>query len=274
MATRQVEQPQEHLADGWEPGTPHTDSLCRTFLHHMAEQNTVLAASAGGNVVRTDRFLVADHGHEAGYFSGAALLGPPPDQDGLLDEPDPLLAGSTGNVLVRSLWPTPDLRRRGWSLMGHPPCCCARPPTSSRCRCPTASRGSCERPPSWRSGRTSRCAPVHSPHRGAAGSAWRGRPRSTTTVSPSASPMTTRAGRCRRTSSRTGSPRSPLRPPFPRPAAVNFGRGTRKRRCAPAPASGTRGSSDVSRPLAEAAGFVQLIQLTLWYRPRPAQEQQ
>lgn len=118
----------EHLTDGWEAGTPHADSLCRTFVHHWAEQNATFAAAAGGTVVRTDDYVLADHHHPTGFFNGVVLLTPPQDWDALLDELRPLLSAGTGDVLVWSLWPTPDLRRRGWSLMGHPPLL-LRPPT-------------------------------------------------------------------------------------------------------------------------------------------------
>jgi hypothetical protein len=118
----------EHLTDGWERATPHADSLCRTFLHHWADQNAAFAAGAGGIVARTDRFVVADHGHETGFFNAVVPLAPPRDWDALLDELDPYLTGGSGNLMLWSLWPTPDLRGRGWSLMGHPPVL-LRPPT-------------------------------------------------------------------------------------------------------------------------------------------------
>ncbi len=111
----------EHLADGWERATPPADSLCRTFVYHWAEQNAAFAAAAGGVVARTDRFVVADHGHETGFFNGIVVLAPPRDWDALLDELEPYVAGGMGNLMLWSLWPTPDLRGRGWSLMGHPP---------------------------------------------------------------------------------------------------------------------------------------------------------
>lgn len=110
-----------HLTDGWEPATPHADSLCRRFVHHWAEQNVAFAAAAGGTDVHTDRFILADYGYPTGFFNGVVLLARPPGWDEVLDELDPLLAGGTGDVMLWSLWPTPDLRRRDWLLMGHPP---------------------------------------------------------------------------------------------------------------------------------------------------------
>lgn len=120
----------EHLTDGWEPATPHADSLCRSFVHHWAEQNAAFAAAAGGTVARTDRFVVADHGYETGFFNAVVLLAPPRDWDELLDELQPYLTGGSGTLMLWSLWPTPDLRGRGWSLMGHPPLL-LRPPADT-----------------------------------------------------------------------------------------------------------------------------------------------
>ncbi|MEN3265780.1 hypothetical protein [Pseudonocardia sp.] len=121
MVTATPATAETHLTDGWEPATPHADSLCRRFVHHWAEQNVAFAAAAGGTVVRTDRFVLADYGYPTGFFNGVVLLAPPRNWDDVLDELDPLLAGGTGDVMLWSLWPTPDLHRRGWSLMGHPP---------------------------------------------------------------------------------------------------------------------------------------------------------
>jgi hypothetical protein len=102
--------------------------MCRRFVHHWAERNVAFAGAAGGTVVQTDRFVLADYRHPTGFFNGVVLLAPPRDWDDVLDELNPLLAGGTGDVMLWSLWPTPDLRRRGWLLMGHPPLL-LRPPT-------------------------------------------------------------------------------------------------------------------------------------------------
>ncbi|WP_448608607.1 GNAT family N-acetyltransferase [Geodermatophilus sp. URMC 60] len=121
--------PAEHLTDGWEPGTPDSDSMCRRYVHHWAAECAAFAAAAGGTVVVTDSYVVTDYGRASGYFNGAVLLAPPRDWDQLLAELDPLLAQGSGEVLLWSLWPTPDLRLRGWTLEGHPPML-LRPPAS------------------------------------------------------------------------------------------------------------------------------------------------
>ncbi len=119
----------EHRTDGWEPTTPDGDSMCRRYVHHWAAQCAAFATAAGGTVVATDTYVVTDYGRASGYFNGAVLLAPPRNWDLLLDELDPLLAGGSGEVLLWSLWPTPDLRLRGWVLEGHPPLL-LRPPAA------------------------------------------------------------------------------------------------------------------------------------------------
>jgi hypothetical protein len=276
MTTEQVEQPQEHLADGWEPGIPHTDSLCRTFLHHWAEQNAVFAAAAGGTVARTDRFLVADHGHETGFFNGAVLLAPPPDWDGLLDELDPLLTGGTGNVLLWSLWPTPDLRRRGWSLMGHPPLLLRPPadlvPVPPPDRVPEIVRTPAELAV-WEDVAV-RGYPLPASEHGSAGLIGPGLlddDRVTFRLSRDA------AGRPESASAHfVAHGLAGLAFAATLPEARGQGHWTRhaRTRLRARPDLWHAGIfSDFSRPLAEAAGFVPIIRLTLWYRSRTVQEQ-
>jgi hypothetical protein len=89
----------ERLTDGWEPETSHADSLCRTLVHHWAEQNAAIAAAAGGIVARNDRFVLADHRHETGFFNAVVLLAPPRDWGTLLDELAAYLAGGVAEAI-------------------------------------------------------------------------------------------------------------------------------------------------------------------------------
>jgi hypothetical protein len=79
----------------------------------------------GGRVERRTGLLAGDLGRPAAYYNGATLLRPPaPDGWGMVvDEVQELLVAGpgSGDVFVWSAWPTPDLRRRGWQLEGHPP---------------------------------------------------------------------------------------------------------------------------------------------------------
>lgn len=120
-----------HLTTGWEPGLEDDDSLCLRWLRHWSAQIAAFTNAAGGTVVHDDRYLLADTGRPASYFNAAVLLAPCGDTDfsALMDEIEARTAGGTGEVFLWSLWPTPDLRHRGWELEGHPPLM-ARPPSS------------------------------------------------------------------------------------------------------------------------------------------------
>jgi hypothetical protein len=120
------------LTTGWEPDLPDADSLSLRWLRHWSDQCAAFATAAGGTVVGDDRYLLADYGRPASYFNAAVLLAPHPDPrdlHALLDEIEARSARGTGEVYLWSLWPTPDLRPRGWTLEGHPPLL-VRPPTA------------------------------------------------------------------------------------------------------------------------------------------------
>ncbi|MCV2490914.1 hypothetical protein OF117_16285 [Geodermatophilus sp. YIM 151500] len=131
------------LTTGWEPGLADADSLCLAWLRHWADQLDLFATAAGGTVVRDERFVLADHRRPAGFFSAAVLMQPPADPAGwhdLLSDLGVATSGARGAVHLWSLWPTPDLRSRGWELDGHPPLL-VRPP-----RQPTADAGAAGAP--------------------------------------------------------------------------------------------------------------------------------
>jgi len=112
---------QPTLETGWLPTTPIGDSLLRRFVHNQADVNEILARAAGGRVERHDRVVLSDGGSHVAFFNQALLTAP------LLGSDDPILdrvagffAGSDHPVTLLSVWPTPDLSPRGWSLIGHP----------------------------------------------------------------------------------------------------------------------------------------------------------
>jgi hypothetical protein len=109
------------LTTGWEPDLPDRDTLCLRWLRHWSAQCATFAAAAGGTVVRDERFVLADYRRPASFFNAAVLLAPADDLDALLDEIESRTADGHGELYLWSLWPTPDLRRRGWVLDGHPP---------------------------------------------------------------------------------------------------------------------------------------------------------
>ncbi len=119
-----------HLTTGWEPDLDDDDSICLRWLRHWSTQLAAFAAAAGGRVERGERYLLADFGRPASFFNSAVLLTPWRDDAAfhdLVDEIEARTARGTGDLHLWSLWPTPDLRGRGWELDGHPPLM-VRPP--------------------------------------------------------------------------------------------------------------------------------------------------
>jgi GNAT superfamily N-acetyltransferase len=115
------------LATGWEAGAPASDTLLRAFLLNMGAFSTELGAAMGGQTLRRDDLRACDLGRPAGLANNAILLQPLGAglQDDLLTILDDFFGfgrdDRSGEVVLISAWPTPDLRPRGWTLMGHPP---------------------------------------------------------------------------------------------------------------------------------------------------------
>jgi hypothetical protein len=116
--------PAGHLPTGWESHRSLSDGLVRRFVYAYASSFTGPVALMGGQVVQREAYVTWDRGISAGLFNGAMLLQPLPYTGwgriirGL--EAD-LVATGTGEVILFSPWPTPDLTDRGWRLSGHPP---------------------------------------------------------------------------------------------------------------------------------------------------------
>lgn len=107
------------------------DSLLRRFLFSWAGVCETFARAAGGRATATARFALADYRRPSGWFNCATLLQPPTAGgfDDILDHIEALFAGGSGDCILASAWPTPDLSRRGWQLVGHPPLL-VRPPAA------------------------------------------------------------------------------------------------------------------------------------------------
>ena len=118
-----------HLTTGWEPDLAPGDTLTRRYLFHWAALCEAFATAGGGRTVRTPEVVVSDSPSPAAYFDSATLLRPLVGRDGeaVLDLVESTTADGRGTLHLWSLWPTPDLRDRGWHLEGHPPLL-ARPP--------------------------------------------------------------------------------------------------------------------------------------------------
>jgi hypothetical protein len=124
---RHSDAPDRALVGGWEPSTPVEDSLLRQYLHTWADLCALFATSAGGLAVSGPDYAAADFGTPSGYFNSATLLRPPEEPHGVVEAVEAFFAGGAGEALLWSAWPLPDLRSRGWRLVGHPPVL-ARPP--------------------------------------------------------------------------------------------------------------------------------------------------
>jgi GNAT superfamily N-acetyltransferase len=111
------------LENGWEPDTPPADSLLRQFVFNQAATSVLPVVAMGGRVLRRDHVVAADLGRPAGFANSAVLLQPPTGGGlaGTLGELDRFYRDGSGEVLLWSAWPTPDLRPSGWRLEGHPP---------------------------------------------------------------------------------------------------------------------------------------------------------
>jgi hypothetical protein len=103
-----------HLDD-----TPVDDTLLRRYLHNQADLAALIATAGGGRVVRRTDVVVAAFDTPVAYQNNAVLLRPLAGlDDEVLDAVEDVLTEPHG--LLMSAWPTPDLARRGWQLMGHP----------------------------------------------------------------------------------------------------------------------------------------------------------
>ncbi|MGH9049965.1 MAG: GNAT family N-acetyltransferase [Acidimicrobiia bacterium] len=116
-----VEQP---LGTGWEPTTPAGDTVLRDYLTMWAQWLEDLARQCGGRAERHDDVVLSDLGSSSMFLNSALSLQPPDatDIDDLVDRVARFFGAGTGSGYVWfNAWPMPDLRARGFELVGHPP---------------------------------------------------------------------------------------------------------------------------------------------------------
>lgn len=117
--------PDGHLTHGWEPHRPVADGLLRRFVFAYASSLAGPAAAMGGRVRQREAYVSFDCGRPSGgLYNGIVLLQPPrPDawSEVVAAATDDLDPQGRGEVLLWSPWPTPDLSRAGFRLVGHPP---------------------------------------------------------------------------------------------------------------------------------------------------------
>lgn len=115
------------LETGWLPSTPDSDSYLRRFLLNWAGFCGATAVSLGGENEILPSMRLADARRPAAFANCATLMQPLDAESG----PERLLRiaefygfddpSRSGEVLLCSAWPSGDLNRYGWQLMGHPP---------------------------------------------------------------------------------------------------------------------------------------------------------
>lgn len=112
---------QQPLETGWLADTPIDDTLLRCFVHNQAEANAAIAHARGGRVDRERGVFLADAASPVPFLNQAVLTAPVLRPDApVLDTIDAFFAGPGRPATLLSIWPTPDLTTRGWSLIGHP----------------------------------------------------------------------------------------------------------------------------------------------------------
>ena len=109
------------LTTGWESALDTRDTMLRAYLLHWAELCATFVRAGGGRVHYGEAFAAADLRVASGYWNAATLLAPPSSWDATVAEIEEFFAGGSGEAMLWSAFPTPDLRSRGWRLSGHPP---------------------------------------------------------------------------------------------------------------------------------------------------------
>lgn len=117
---------EEQLEDGWQPSTPMADTLMRRLVFNLAGEVTSNVAGLGGQVERLDNLIAADLGRPAAFYNCCILTQPLEASTeaqilAFLEAFFDVQGHATGMVVLFSAWPTSDLRRYGWNLMGHAP---------------------------------------------------------------------------------------------------------------------------------------------------------
>jgi hypothetical protein len=106
------------LETGWLPDTPVGDTVLRGFVQNQIELNETIARARDGRVDQTADVSLVETGPVTAFLNQAVL------RRNLAGADDPVLghveAFYRHACVLLSIWPTPDLSRRGWRLVGHP----------------------------------------------------------------------------------------------------------------------------------------------------------
>ena len=112
----------ERLESGWLDDTAVEDNLIRQFVRNQGDLSIEQALASGGRAAEAPGVVVTDSGGDLLYWNQAVLQRPlAGSDDALLDCVDDFWAGERDRTsTLLSAWPTPDLTKRGWNLVGHP----------------------------------------------------------------------------------------------------------------------------------------------------------
>jgi GNAT superfamily N-acetyltransferase len=110
----------QELATGWELGVPVEDTILRRYVFNSSDRVEHMATATGGTAHRFEHVSTGDMHAPSPFGNQAILLRPlrEADADAVVDT---VRASFTGPHVLFSAWPTPDLRRHGYALVGHPP---------------------------------------------------------------------------------------------------------------------------------------------------------
>lgn len=110
----------DRLPDGWGDDDPADDTLVRAGVASLADRIAHMARANGRPLVDDGRWVAASLA-DTGMFSTAGILTRLPDDWSWLAPAMAALAPPGVSRLLLSAFPTPDLRRDGLHLVGHPP---------------------------------------------------------------------------------------------------------------------------------------------------------
>ena len=109
------------LETGSLPDTPVDDTLLRQFLHNQAGVNEAFARAKDGRTHRGDGLFQCDANSAVSFLNQSIVTRPlTGDADAVLDEVEGFFRGTGRPTTLLSIWPTPGLSARGWTLAGHP----------------------------------------------------------------------------------------------------------------------------------------------------------
>jgi hypothetical protein len=112
----------EELESGYGASAPAGDNLCNDFQQEVAQSYLALAQSRGDRGTRIAGTLtMTDARSVLPFWNRAVLEQPIANTQAIMSALADFYGASGPMLLFDSVWPTPDLSKQGFVLMGHPP---------------------------------------------------------------------------------------------------------------------------------------------------------